>query len=104
MTVWMFLGELNKVTFIGLNEKYSVTLYDYLNIPLSITTSSDEETPFSYLWYLSTATTRNEADTLSREKDLNVMIDPSHATPGEDYTLTVKVTDETSGVYITGKI
>ena len=27
------------------------------------------------------------------------MIDPSHATPGEDYTLTVKVTDETSGVY-----
>lgn len=91
--------ELNKVTFIGLNEKYSVTLYDYLNIPLSITTSSDEETPFSYLWYLSTATTRNEADTLSREKDLNVMIDPSHATPGEDYTLTVKVTDETSGVY-----
>ena len=30
---------------------------------------------------------------------MNVLIDPSHAVPGENYTLTLKVTDETTGVY-----
>lgn len=91
--------ELNKVSLDALQEKYSVMLYNYLKIPLTVQTSQNDESHLSYMWYLYTTTTRDEADTLSREKDLNVLIDPSHATPGEDYTLTVKVTDETTGVY-----
>ena len=91
--------DLNEVTFNGLKEKYSVMLYDYLNIPLSLTTSQNDDSHLSYVWYLSTDTTRKVADTLSKSKDLNVLIDPSHAVPGENYTLTLKVTDETTGVY-----
>ncbi len=87
------------MTFNGLKEKYSVMLYDYLNIPLSLTTSQNDDSHLSYVWYLSTDTTRKVADTLSKSKDLNVLIDPSHAVPGENYTLTLKVTDETTGVY-----
>lgn len=75
--------DLNEVTFNGLKEKYSVMLYDYLNIPLSLTTSQNDDSHLSYVWYLSTDTTRKVADTLSKSKDLNVLIDPSHAVPGE---------------------
>ena len=82
--------DLNEVTFNGLKEKYSVMLYDYLNIPLSLTTSQNDDSHLSYVWYLSTDTTRKVADTLSKSKDLNVLIDPSHAVPGENYTLTLK--------------
>jgi len=91
--------ELNEVTLKGLQEKYSVMLYGTLHIPLTLETSLGDESHLSYLWYMSTDTTRYAADTLSREKDLNVVIDPSHATPGENYRLTLKVTDETTGVY-----
>ena len=76
--------DLNEVTFNGLKEKYSVMLYDYLNIPLSLTTSQNDDSHLSYVWYLSTDTTRKVADTLSKSKDLNVLIDPSHAVPGEN--------------------
>lgn len=91
--------DLNEVTFNGLKEKYSVMLYDYLNIPLSLRQARTMIRICPMFWYLSTDTTRKVADTLSKSKDLNVLIDPSHAVPGENYTLTLKVTDETIGVY-----
>lgn len=91
--------ELNRVTFDGLKDKYSVMLYGTLNIPLTVLTSLKDDSHISYLWYLSTDTTRRTADTLSKMKDLNVVIDPSRATPGENYVLTLKATDETTGVY-----
>lgn len=91
--------ELNKVSLNALKDNYSVMLYSYLNIPLSVETSLNDESHLSYVWYIHTPITRDKADTLSREKDLNVLIDPSHATPGEDYSLTVKVIDENTGVY-----
>ena len=92
-------GEINKVTFGKMENKYSVMLYDKLQIPLQITTSMNDESNLSYAWYIYTRTSRYEADTLSRDRDLDVVIDPTKATPGEDYTLGVKVTDELTGVY-----
>lgn len=91
--------DLNKVSLDGLKDKYSVMLYDHLKIPLQLTTSLSDESHLSYVWYIYTPTSRNEADTLSRERNMDVLIDPEHATPGENYTLVVKVTDETTGVY-----
>ena len=44
-------------------------------------------------------TTRNEADTLGRERELDVLAEPSILTPGEAYTLALKVTDNTTGVF-----
>ena len=92
-------SELNKVTFGEMDEKYSVMLYDTLQIPLDITTSFNDESQLSYAWYIYTRTSSFKADTLSHEKNLNVVIDPTKAIPGEDYTLGVKVTDESTGVY-----
>lgn len=34
---------------------------------------------------------RNEADTLGRERELDVLAEPSILTPGEAYTLALKV-------------
>ena len=53
----------------------------------------------SYVWYAYTTTTRNEADTLGRERELDVLAEPSILTPGEAYTLALKVTDNTTGVF-----
>ena len=53
----------------------------------------------SYVWYAYTTTTRNEADTLGRERELDVLAELSILTPGEAYTLALKVTDNTTGVF-----
>ena len=91
--------ELNAVTIEGLEEKYSVLLYDTLNIPLELKTAHGDESHLSYIWYVYTSTSMNKADTLSKERNLNIMLEPSFVNPGEDYTLVIKVTDESTGVY-----
>ena len=90
---------LNQVTIEGLQERYSVLLYNRLQCTPVIRTSQNDESNLSYVWYAYTTTTRNEADTLGRERELDVLAEPSILTPGEAYTLALKVTDNTTGVY-----
>ena len=98
------IEELNEVTLVGLQDKYSAKLGGYLQIPLSITTTTGDESRLSYVWYTYTATTRLKADTLGKTKDLNAFIDPKILVPGEDYSLVVKITDQTTGVYYRKKM
>lgn len=91
--------ELNEVTIEGLEDKYSVMLYSHLQVSPSIKTALDDESQLSYVWYAYTTTTREEADTLSYERNLDVLVEPSLLTPGEAYTLALKVIDEETGVY-----
>ena len=55
---------LNQVTIEGLQERYSVLLYNRLQCTPVIRTSQNDESNLSYVWYAYTTTTRNEADTL----------------------------------------
>lgn len=90
---------LNYVTIDSLEWKYSVMLYDTLKINPIITTYNNDDSKLLYMWYAYTAVTSGEADTLSYEKNLNVMADPSILTPGEDYTLILRVVDGETGVF-----
>ena len=90
---------LNQVTIEGLQERYSVLLYNRLQCTPVIRTSQNDESNLSYVWYAYTTTTRNEADTLGLERELDVLAERSILTPGEAYTLALKVTDNTTGVF-----
>lgn len=98
------IEELNEVTIGALQEKYSAKLGSYLQIPLPITTRTGDESQLSYAWYTYTPTTRTQADTLGKTKDLNAFMDPKILTPGEDYSLVVKITDLSTGVYYRKKM
>lgn len=92
-------NRLNRVAIEGLQDKYSVLLYDRLQITPDIQTTHGDDSRLSYIWYAYTAVTSRKADTLSYEKVLDVLAEPSILTPGEDYTLTLRVTDDESGVF-----
>ena len=91
--------ELNEVTIEGLEDKYSVMLYSHLQASPTIKTSLNDNSQLSYVWYAYTNTTREEADTLGYEQNLDVLVEPSILTPGEAYTLALKVIDGETGVY-----
>lgn len=93
------LKDLNKVTIEDLEDKYSVMLYSKLQITPTIKTSHNDDSKLSYAWYAYTKTSSIEADTLSYERNLDVVVDPSMLIPGEDYTLVLRVTDDETGVY-----
>lgn len=91
--------SLNEVSIEGLEEKYSVMLYNSLQITPTLVTSHNDDSKLSYVWYVYTAVTDNKADTLSYERNLDIVADPSILTPGEDYTLSYRVTDNETGVF-----
>ena len=91
--------ELNEVTIEGLEDKYSVMLYSHLQASPTIKTSLNDNSQLSYVWYAYTNTTREEADTLGYEQNLDVLVESSILTPGEAYTLALKVIDGETGVY-----
>lgn len=91
--------ELNKVGIEGLPNRYSVMLYSRLQCSPTITTSKNDDKHLSYIWYAYTKTSRVEADTLGYERDLDVLVEPTIFTPGEDYTLVLKVVDDETGVF-----
>lgn len=91
--------ELNEVTIEDLEDKYSVMLYSHLQASPTIKTSLNDNSQLSYVWYAYTNTTREEADTLGYEQNLDVLVEPSILTPGEAYTLALKVIDGETGVY-----
>lgn len=91
--------SLNEVTIEGLADKYSVMLYNKLQIIPTLTTSQNDESKLSYAWYVYTSETDYKADTLSYERNLDILAEPSILTPGEDYTLSYRVTDNETGVF-----
>lgn len=91
--------SLNEVTIEGLADKYSVMLYNNLQIIPTLTTSQNDESKLSYAWYVYTSETDYKADTLSYERNLDILAEPSILTPGEDYTLSYRVTDNETGVF-----
>lgn len=97
-TVDSFKG-LNRVVIGGLEEHYSVMLYNNLQISPTIETTKNDDSHLSYIWYAYTSTSRVEADTLGFDKNLDVLVEPSILTPGEAYTLVLKVIDGETGVY-----
>lgn len=91
--------SLNEVTIEGLKDKYSVMLYNKLQITPTLVTSHNDESKLSYVWYVYTAVTDNKADTLSHERNLDIIANPTILTPGEDYTLSYRVIDDETGVF-----
>ena len=93
------LKDLNQVTIENLQNRYSVMLYNRLQIAPTIKTSHNDDSKLSYVWYAYTAVTRDEADTLSHDRNLDILVEPAILTPGEDYTLVLRITDDETGVY-----
>lgn len=90
---------LNKVEIGDLELKYSVMLNDTLKIYPTISTTENNNSELSYLWYIHQTNAAPSKDTLSYEKDLNVKMLPKYVTPGLPYTLIFKVVDNVTGVY-----
>lgn len=91
--------ELNRVVIGGVEERYSVMLYNRLQISPTIETTKNDDSHLSYVWYAYTKTSRVKADTLGYEKKLDVFVEPSILAPGKSYILALKVTDNETGVY-----
>lgn len=89
--------QVNRITFNGIEEEYVRNMGDSLVIEPEFTYSLAESTEaeYSYLWSLSTSQTMYVADTLSKEKNLRVVIT---SLPG-DYHLNYKVTNKRTGVF-----
>ena len=88
--------QLNEVTIGGLENSYTFTLFEETNIEPSITTVDNDDSNLEYRWYMYNINHRNEADTLSREKNLRVTMG---GIPGIPHTLVFKVIDKETGVF-----
>lgn len=88
--------QLNEVVIGGLENSYEFNLFEETNVIPTITTLNNNESNLEYRWYMYNVNHRYEADTLSREKDLKVIMG---GTPGLPYTLVFKVIDVTTGVF-----
>ncbi len=97
-TVTSFI-ELNEITISGLEQKYSVLLQSRLQIAPEITTTQNDDSNLSYIWYLHKTNAAVSKDTISFERNLDVVMIPQYAVPGVEYTLIYKVIDNISGVY-----
>lgn len=88
---------LNELSLIGMQSAYQVEQDSVLNIPIEVSGQEGfSEEDYEFLWYAWSTTDEDaDADTLSREKDLNVVI----SLPIDEYTLRLVVTEKKSGVY-----
>lgn len=89
-------NQLNEVTIEGLEKSYKFNLFEETNIEPTIITLDNDESNLEYRWYMYNNNHRYEADTLSREKNLNVVMG---GTPGLSYTLVFKVIDKNTDVF-----
>lgn len=89
------LKSINDITINGITNSYIANVNSPLKIEPNITADKDEV--LSYVWY-TYSNISTKTDTLSTEKNLDVVINPSKLPPGK-YTLTFKVTDTETGVY-----
>lgn len=89
-------NDLNNITIdkIGSQE---VTLGERLVITPTVKYTSDD---LSFLWYTYSSISGGKRDTLSIEKNLNVVIGGANAIPGEKYKLVFRVYDNKTGVFV----
>ncbi|MBD0833400.1 PKD-like family lipoprotein [Aestuariibaculum sediminum] len=86
---------LNEITISGLEDSYEFNYLEEVSVVPNISFTSGMEENFEYRWYMYTTITRFEADTLSKEKDFNVVMS---APPAEDYTLVFSIKDKSTGI------
>ncbi|WP_439184628.1 PKD-like family lipoprotein [Carboxylicivirga taeanensis] len=90
--------DLNTVEISDIELKYSVPLLDTLEIEPTITTSADDDSNLSYLWYIYRPSEEGK-DTIGFEKNLKAAMLPKFVTAGLTYNLGYKVIDNTTGIY-----
>ena len=88
--------EIDEITVEGIEDYYEIEVGSHLTIPTTITTKFGDASDLSYVWYKYNSE-QVVADTLSFEKDLDVVI--GDVIPGVETTLVFKVIDNTTGIY-----
>ena len=87
---------LNEVSFEGIEDEYTDIYVDHLfSIHPTVKTTLQTEESLEYFWITYDKSTYQEADTLSKEKNLDIMI---HLTPGE-HIMKFKAVDTLTGIY-----
>jgi hypothetical protein len=87
---------LNEATISGIEDEYNEVFVDEVfSIRPTVETTLNDDSKFSYFWIAYDKNTYIDADTLSKEKNLNVTI---RLTPGE-HTLKFKAVDTTTGIF-----
>lgn len=87
--------KLDDIKVSGINPTYSAAIDDILSINPVIDKQFTNEADLQYVWYAYTKASQFAADTLSRVKNL---AEPITLSP-ETYTLVLKITDKTTGVF-----
>lgn len=88
--------ELNTIEIADIEEEYVIEQFETFSITPDIAQSLlDDESNLEYLWHMYPFDRKNESDTLSFERNLNV---PVKSVPGH-YTAILKVTDTNTGVF-----
>ncbi|WP_443939484.1 PKD-like family lipoprotein [Pedobacter sp. MW01-1-1] len=87
---------LDAIKVSGIDPNYSKAIDDILNINPTIDKQFLKDTDLDYVWYAYTQATQFKPDTLGKTKDLAYKV---KLTPGVTYTVILKVTDRTTGVF-----
>lgn len=89
-------NELNEVIIEGIDDEYTDVYVDNtLSIHPTVKTTFNTDADLKYFWITYDKSTRYVADTLSKEKNLDVVI---RLTPGE-HTVKFKAVSETTNIY-----
>lgn len=89
-------NEIDEITIEGIEDYNEIEFGSNLVVTPTVKTKFGEQSDLSYVWYKYDKK-QLKADTLSFEKDLDVLI--MDVLPGEEVTLSFKVTDNRTGVY-----
>ena len=92
--------EIDEIVITGIEKSREIEVGSKLEISQVVTTKFGEKSKLSYVWYKYNQE-QHVADTLSREKDLSVVI--GDVLPGVENTLVFKVIDDQTGVYALNK-
>ena len=92
--------EIDEIEITGIEKSREIEVGSKLEISPVVTTKFGEKSKLSYVWYKYNQE-QHVADTLSREKDLSVVI--GDVLPGVENTLVFKVIDDQTGVYALNK-
>ena len=93
-------NEIDEIEITGIEKNREIEVGSKLEVTPIITTKFGENSQLSYVWYKYNEEQR-VADTLSRDKNLSVVI--GDVLPGVKNTLVFKVIDERTGVYAMNK-
>ena len=87
---------LNNIKIENFEASYIGTLNESFNIDPTVTIFDEN---VSYLWYIYSDDSKLKIDTISKEKNLNVVLSGDTFVPGIDYFLVFKVIDNKTNIY-----